>query len=72
MDIKKGDKLKITGYNCGGACEHHYSCMGFIIGKVMEVTTIQPMKGPVVVRVGEAEYTIGREMLSKLEYEIIE
>jgi len=72
MELKEGNKIKITGINCGRVCSSRYSCMGILENTIMEIISIQPLKGPIVVKVGESEYSIGRGMFSKLEYEIIE
>jgi len=70
--MNKGDRIKILGYSCGRSCNLKFLQMGIIKGTEMEVVSVQPIGGPIVVKVGNAEYTIGRGMMSKLEYEIIE
>jgi len=68
--MKIGDKIKVIGFNCGRQCTERFQCMGIFNDVILEVISIQPF-GPVVVKVKESEYTIGRGMLEKLKYEVI-
>jgi Fe2+ transport system protein FeoA len=71
MNIKKGDKIRITGFSCGGTCQHRFSCMGMIIDREFIIKEIQPFHGPIVVNLNGTEFTIGRGMFEKLDYEVI-
>ena len=66
--IKEGDKLKITGFDCGHRAMSKFMTMGIRVGKEITVKVIQP-HGPYVVDVGNSEYSIGRGMFGKLLYE---
>ena len=68
--IKEGDKLKITGFDCGHRAMSRFVAMGIRIGEEITVKVIQP-DGPYVVDVGNSEYSIGRGMFGKLIYERI-
>ena len=72
MNLKAEDKIRITGFNCGRACHHRYSCMGIIVGKILTIKVLQPFYGPIVVTIDGSEYTIGRGMFEKLEYEEVD
>ena len=72
MKLKVGNKIRITGYNCGQTCKSKYNCMGIIVGKILEIKSMQPLEGPIVVNLDGCEYSIGRGMFNKLIYEIIE
>lgn len=71
MNLEVGNKIRIIGFDCGRCCKSRYSCMGIIKNVVMEIKTIQPLHGPIVVKVGNSEYSIGRGMFNKLKYEVI-
>ena len=67
--IKEGDRIKIIGYDCGHRCQQKYSCMGIIIGREMNIKTMQPLNGPVLIEIDGCEYSIGRGLFDKLIYE---
>ncbi len=46
------------------------NCMGLRTGKKLKMITRQPIKGPVVVLVGEVEIAMGLEMASQVMVEI--
>lgn len=66
------DKLKITGFNCGRIAYKKFITMGIHIGSIIEIIALQPLEGPITVRIEDTEISIGRGMMSKLEYEMIE
>lgn len=68
--VKTGDRIRIIGYKCGKTCQSKYSCMGMIKGIELEIVAIQP-HGPITVRYGNTDMTIGREMFEKLDYELV-
>jgi ferrous iron transport protein A len=51
---------------------HDLSPRGIRVGKMVEMVTKQPVKGPVVVVTGEIEVAIGLEMASEIIVEIVE
>lgn len=69
MQLKVGDKIRITGFQCGHCCSDRFSCMGILIGKTMTIKSIHPFRGPIVVDINQSEYTIGRGMFEKIEWE---
>ena len=71
-ELKEGDKIRITGFSCGRQCENRFSCLGIFEGKELEIVTIQPYHGAITVKFGSDTFTIGRGMLSKIQYELIE
>ena len=71
MKLKIGDKFRITGYDCGKECLRKFACMGIVRNKVFEVVAVQPMRGPVTMKVDNMIVTIGRGMMARLEYEKI-
>ena len=71
INLKVGDKFRVTGYDCGRECSRKFACMGIIKDKIFEVAAIQPMKGPVTVKVDNMRITIGRGMMARLTYEKI-
>ena len=70
MNLKPKDKIKVTGFNCGYCAQQKFCHMGIICGKEIEIEAIQPMDGPVTVKVGRASISIGRGMFNKIQYEI--
>ena len=72
VNLKNGDKIRIKGFNCGKNCSGRFKCMGFIIGRIITIKFMQPLHGPITVEMDGAEYTIGRGMMEKLEYEVID
>ena len=71
INLKVGDKFMVIGYNCGIECSRKFACLGIIKDKIFEVVAIQPMKGPVTVKVDNTTITIGRGMMARLTYEKI-
>ena len=71
MKLRVGDKFKITGYDCGRECLRKFACMGIIKDKVFEVVAVQPMRGPITVKVDNMIVSIGRGMMTRLKYEKI-
>jgi Fe2+ transport system protein FeoA len=72
MSLKPKDKIKVIGFNCGHCAQQRFCHMGIICGKEIEIICMQPMDGPITVKVGQAEISIGKGMWNKLEYEKIE
>jgi Fe2+ transport system protein FeoA len=72
MNLKVGDKIKVTGFNCGECAEQRFCHMGIICGKELEILAMQPLHGPVTFKIGKADISIGRGMWNKIEYEVIE
>ena len=70
IDLRVGDKFRVTGYDdCGRECSRKFACMGIIKDKIFEVVAIQPMKGPITVKVDNTIITIGRGMIARLTYD---
>jgi len=69
--LRIGDKFRVTGYDCGRECSRKFACMGVIKNKIFEIVALQPMKGPVTVKVDNTIITIGRSMMARLKYEKI-
>jgi len=71
-ELKVGDKIKVTGFSCGYTALHRLQAMGIIKDKILEIKSVNPMRGPYVVNVDKNEYTIGRGLFSKIIYEEVE
>ena len=69
INLRVGNKFRVTGYDCGGECSRKFACMGIIKDKIFEVVAIQPMKGPITVKVDNTIITIGRGMIARLTYD---
>ena len=48
---------------------HNLNCMGLRIGKELKMVTKQPIKGPVVVLIGELEIAMGLETAEQIVVE---
>jgi ferrous iron transport protein A len=48
---------------------HDLNCMGLRIGKELKMITKQPIKGPVVVLIGELEIAMGLEIAGRIMVE---
>jgi ferrous iron transport protein A len=48
---------------------HDLNCMGLRIGKELKMITKQPIKGPVVVLIGELEIAMGLETAGRIMVE---
>jgi len=70
--LKIGDKFKIIGFNCGKRAEQRLSHMGIIRGKEATIESIQPIHGPVTIKVGNTTISIGRGLFEKIKYELKE
>lgn len=49
---------------------HDLNCLGLRIGKELKMITKQPIKGPVVVLIGELEIAMGLETAEQIVVEI--
>ena len=68
--IKTGDKIKITSLPFGQAY-NRLMLMGIRYGTILEIVSIQPIRGPVTVKNGLEVTTIGRGLFNKIGYEKI-
>ena len=64
-------KYKIVGYKAGKDCKKRFIEMGILIGKEIEIITMQPMRGPVTFTIGQCTHSIGRGMFDKIILEEI-
>jgi ferrous iron transport protein A len=60
----------------GVVCEirtsvHDLNCMGVRVGKELTMITKQPIKGPVVVLLGEMEVAIGLDLAAQILVDVI-
>lgn len=60
----------------GVVCEiqtsvHDLNCMGLRVGKEVKMVTKQPIKGPVVVLLGEMEIAMGLDIAAHVLVEVI-
>ncbi|MEA3254529.1 MAG: FeoA family protein [Candidatus Altiarchaeota archaeon] len=65
-DLKKKEKARITGFVGGQGFRRNLETMGVRAGKVIEVIALQPVGGPVVVRIDNLTITVGRGMAQKI------
>jgi len=72
MTLQSGDRIKITGFNCGECAEQRFCHMGIICGKEVTIKSIQPLRGPVTVEIGGTTVSIGRGLFNKIIYEELE
>ncbi|KAF1076648.1 FeoA family protein [Methanogenium sp. MK-MG] len=50
---------------------HDLNCMGLRVGKELKMITKQPIKGPVVVLLGEVEIAMGLDMAAEILVDVI-
>lgn len=70
--LEQGDKLKIIGFNCGRCAEQQFCRMGILCGKIVEIQSMQPFKGPITLKIGNTTVTLGRGLWEKVEYETLD
>lgn len=51
---------------------HDLNCMGVRVGKKLKMITKQPINGPVVVLIGEAEVAMGLELAEEVMIDVSE
>jgi len=68
-EFKDGDKVKVLNIPIGRDALSRLTSMNIRIGTKLEVITQQPFYGPVTVKVGNSEQTIGRGLAQKIECE---
>ena len=72
MNFKAGDTFKVMGYNCGHIAKNRLLSMGIRIGSIIKIKYTQPIKGPITIKVGVSEYSIGRGLINKIILEKME
>jgi Fe2+ transport system protein FeoA len=72
IKIKKGDTIKILGFDCGKKAISKYNAMNIKTDSIIKIKSVHPIEGPIVVEVGQSTYSIGRGMFYKLIYEKID
>jgi Fe2+ transport system protein FeoA len=71
LNLKIGDKIKIIDFNCGTRAYLKLQRMNIRYDSILKIMAIQPY-GPITVKTGNSEYTIGKMLFDKLIYEVIE
>jgi Fe2+ transport system protein FeoA len=72
MNLKLGDKIKVIDFDCGYKARHKFSSMGITKGTIMKLMAIQLGHGPYTFKIKRSEVSIGRGMIEKLIYEVVE
>jgi ferrous iron transport protein A len=65
-DLPFGETAVVREIN---APAHDLNCMGLRVGKELKMVTKQPIKGPVVVLIGELEIAMGLETAERIVVE---
>ena len=68
--MEKGKRYKIIGFNCGKKATSKLLTMGIMKDSIIKIIAIQPI-GPITIKVGKSEYSIGRGLFDKLILEEI-
>lgn len=71
MNLQVGDRIRVTGFNCGHQAYHRFMSMGIRKDSELEIVSFQPSEGPITVKIGNSEVSIGQGMFVKLCYDII-
>ena len=66
IQLGLGKKATITRVEGGRAFQINLGTRGIRKGKEVEVVTMHPMQGPVVIRIDGRETTIGRKMAARI------
>lgn len=69
--LKPGTKAKIITIRGGRNFQRKMNCMGIREGKIIEVKSKQPLMGPLTIKHGNSNFTIGRGMAHKIMVEEI-
>jgi ferrous iron transport protein A len=69
--LKSGSKAKIISINGGRNFQRKMNCMGLREGKIIEIKSKQPLMGPLTIKYGNSNFTIGRGMAHKITVEEI-
>ncbi|MEF8847884.1 MAG: FeoA family protein [Candidatus Thermoplasmatota archaeon] len=64
--IKNGEKAKIISIKGGHGFQRKIACMGLREGKKVKMISRQPLRGPLTVKFGNCNVTIGRGMAKKI------
>ncbi len=65
-------KYRIVSVVGGFGFQQRLKILGLKVGSVVEVTTVHPMGGPVVLNIDDRQIAIGRGMASKIFVEPVE
>jgi len=68
-EYKVGDKVKVSYFYAGVSARSRLNKMNIREGTELEVVSHQPFDGPITVKVGNSEQTIGRGLAMKIECE---
>ncbi|MBN2013656.1 MAG: ferrous iron transport protein A [Candidatus Altiarchaeota archaeon] len=65
-DLRRKERGRIIGFEGGHGFQRNLETMGVRKGKVVETLAIQPLGGPIVIKVDNMTITIGRGMAMKV------
>ena len=69
-EFKTGSKIKVINIFAGKHAISRLSHMNIHIDSKLEVIAKQPVGGPITVKIGSSEQTIGRGLASKIDCEL--
>ena len=70
-ELKNKEHAKITGFAGQGRFQQKMQSIGIREGKCIEVIAKHPLGGPIVIRVDNITFTLGRGMTRKITVEKI-
>lgn len=69
-DMKQGQKAMILRMPNKGHSGFRLAELGLRHGQIIIVTSVQPLKGPVIIRIGQADVAIGHSVAGRIEVEL--
>ena len=71
-DVSRAKNVKIVSLVGGLGFKRKLYVMGLREGKVVRVVTRQPLRGPITIKIGGCQLTIGKGMAQKVMVEVCE
>lgn len=65
-EFKIGQKIELTSIEGGDVFKTKITSLGLRLGQNIEIISIQPFNGPLVIKVSSTQIAIGRGMANKL------
>lgn len=71
IEMQTGERARIVEFLGGSVQRRRLENLGLHQGKVIEKISVNPFRGPVVVRVDQVELAIGYGMASRIKVELL-
>jgi ferrous iron transport protein A len=71
IEMQRGERARIVEFLGGSVQRRRLENLGLHQGKVIEKISVNPFRGPLVVRVDQVELAIGYGMASRIKVELL-